>query len=218
MPEPTTDSPPTFDELKARILSGDETVSPEDLARAAELDQWAKLQEQAAAVMAAEKAAQEKHDRIRAAAEHALAVFDDDDTQLADAMIREGIRRRVEHYKRQAQAFSDATGAFAREGIRKNSEPVSGCEWREATMGMPERLIIDGRDIAPRIPHREIADAIDAGLADAGERRHLLVPHVQINPRARARVETDAHRQHLEELRRRVLAEMAAEDAKKAGS
>ncbi|HEY9524397.1 MAG TPA: hypothetical protein VIR33_14250 [Thermopolyspora sp.] len=199
MPKPTV-SPPPLAELKARILAGDQTVTAEQLAQATALAELDELRAEADRQRAEQQAAAERHQRIRAAVDTLLGVIEDaDTTALADAMIREGVRRRVDHYNRQAGAFGETTAILTQGGVqmqrltpgvrnRGNAAqiaPDAGVIWKDAWMGLPQRLVIDGRDIFPVNPSRAIADAIADGLRDAGQSYRLLAPNVTIRPEQR---------------------------------
>lgn len=177
----TSDAAPSLDELKARILAGDETVTAEELAHATEVALWEDLRKQAAAKMAAEQAEAERLDQIAQVRADILAADQADDDQADTDAITDAVARIIARHMQRAQVVGEARGRLHRLGIPAGGSPedAHGLTWHQAGMGMPESVTIDGRRLtATAYPGAAIADAIARGAADAQINRHRLAPHL----------------------------------------
>ncbi|MFG1619524.1 hypothetical protein ACGFI3_42800 [Nonomuraea wenchangensis] len=183
----TSEPTPSLDELKARLLAGDQTVTADQLGRAAEIALWEDLRRQAEALQAAEQAEADRLDAIRAIKASVLAAESLDDDQADMLAITEAAARIITRHRERATAVGDAKGALMRQRVPEG-EQVEGIAWNNAGMGRPEGVTVDGRRLAASsYPGAVIADAILQALTDAGVRRQVIAPHVQLIPSNRRR-------------------------------
>ncbi|MFG1617357.1 hypothetical protein ACGFI3_31730 [Nonomuraea wenchangensis] len=184
----TSDPAPSLNDLKARLLAGDDTVTAEQLARAAEVQQWEDLRRQAAELKAAEEAEADRLDAVRAIKARVLAAESLDDDQADMRAITEAAARIITRHGNRAQAVRDAIRDLAKQRVHDGGDPIEGIRWNNAGMGRPEGVTVDGRHLsASSYPGAVIADAILQALTDAGVRRQVITPHVQLIPSNRRR-------------------------------
>jgi hypothetical protein len=210
----TEGAPPTFAELRQRILDGG-TVSEDEYARAktlAELDELQAIAEQQAAARQAEA---ERTARIAEIGEKLTAAFDDEGDEADLEIIRTAVASIAQRADRRRQAFDAAFGALAREGVPISGQPVAGATRHPYGMGLGERIEIDGRTITYVAPGRNVSDAIVSGLADAGKGRGFLVPGVELGGKRKTRTETPEQAKQREQLMVDMRAKLAAEEAAK---
>ncbi|WP_030919004.1 hypothetical protein [Streptosporangium amethystogenes] len=205
----------TLDALKARILAGDETVTAEELAQTTHAAEHEKLLQQAAEILAAEQAEADRLDRVRAIAEQLLTAYDDpgenDDIEALRAAVASIVRRA----DRRKEAFREAYGALAREGVRIGDEPTAGISRREAAMGVSDRVVVGEQTITYVAPGRTIADAISSALGDLGKSDGILAPGLLVRGKREPRQETAEQAQRREEMRQAMLAKMRQQEQTK---
>ena len=166
-----TEPAPSLDDLKARLLAGDDTVTAEQLARAAEIQQWEDLRRQAAELAAAEQAEAERTARfeaLRARAQHIA-----EQRQQRDALA-EQIRQAAADMVRLQDAMEAEQGAIihalAVEGIRAGQED-HGIGWANANAyTRADHIRLDDQVVTAGNVRTPIEVALGGALLDAGKK------------------------------------------------
>ncbi|WP_327105439.1 hypothetical protein [Nonomuraea glycinis] len=210
-----TEPVPSLADLKARLLDGDETVTAEQLAHAAELAQWEDLRRQAAELKAAEEAEADRLDRITATGRQLVASFDDDGDAADLDIIRDAVASIAQRADRRKEAFSAAFGALTREGVPVDGQPVAGVTRHLHGMGLGERIVIDGRTVTYIAPGKSVSDAIASGLGDVGKSLGYLSPGLVIAGRRKPRTETPEQAADREARREAARAYIAKQEQAK---
>ncbi|OUC96068.1 hypothetical protein [Streptosporangium minutum] len=203
----------TLDDLKARILSGDETVTAEELGHATQAADHEKLREQAAEILAAEQAATDQLARIRGIGANLIAAYEDDQEQADFNALRDAVANIVRRSERRKDAFNKAYGALAREGVPIGGEPTAGISRREAGMGLGDRIIVNDQVITYSAPGATCADAIASALGDTGKSNGFLAPNITLVAKRRPRQESPEQAQRREQMRLDMLTRMREQES-----
>lgn len=209
----TSEPPPSLNDLKARLLAGDDTVTAEQLARAAEVAEWEDLRRRAAELKAAEEAEAARLDTIRQIKARVLAAENLDGDQADMDAIAEAATRIIRRHKHRAEVVREAMTALAKQRV-KDGETVEGIAWYNAGMGRPEGVTVDGRALGSYAhPGGPIADALNTACHSAGVQAQLLAPQLHIQAsRKQPTPEQIAEREHVaERARQAALARIAAQ-------
>lgn len=211
----TSEPPPSLNDLKARLLAGDDTVTAEQLARAAEVAEWEDLRRRAAELKAAEEAEAARLDAIREIRAKVLDAASLDDDQADIDAIAEAAARIIRRHKHRAEAVRQAMRALAQQRVQ-DGQAVEGIAWYKAGMGRPEGITVDGRTLGSSAhPGGPIADALNTACHSAGVQTQLLAPQLRIQASHKQPTpEQIAEREHVAERARQAALARIAEQGK----
>lgn len=179
-----------LEDLETRIAGGDLTVSADQHAQAEHAAKHAKLIAQGAAQALADA---EKAERLRKIAEvraRALApdgIADDGADKEDREQIAAAVARIAQRHGKQQQEIGRLIAELSRLGVPANSKAYQpqehgGMSWAPAMMGLPDRIIVDGKAIAASNPTGLIiGEALAAGCGKAGLNVNWLRPVVAVN-------------------------------------
>lgn len=174
-----TEDPPTFAELRQRILDGGD-VTPEAYERARTLAELDELQRQADQLAAQRQAEAARLDTIRQIKARVLAAENLDGDQADMDAIAEAAARIIRRHKHRAEAVRQAMRALAQQRVQ-DGQAVEGIAWCNAGMGRPEGITVDGRTLGSYAhPGGPIADALNTACHSAGVQAQLLAPQLHI--------------------------------------
>ncbi|GHE28684.1 hypothetical protein GCM10017673_33970 [Streptosporangium violaceochromogenes] len=186
MPKTTQKAPPSLAELRQRILDGHD-VTPAEYAQArtiAELDELQALAEVQAAARQAEADRVAHVEQVKA---EILSQAGDTDADQADAdLIRDAAARIITRAKNRYAAVNHGIASLRRLGLTEGEE-YAGATWKNASMGLSDAVIIDGRRIGQTPAGPALADALAGALADAGVQRGYLAPLIHVHGNAQPR-------------------------------